>query len=114
MKTVKNKMTWKGYPGHTPQGVSMTLPDEVLPLRSILLRFKNGIDTPLGGGMYGDVEDDEHESADYNQVKSLDLVDQQQILEDRIAFIEVIKAKEKEIEEEKKIARQNKPQTVEE
>lgn len=94
-------MTWEGFPGHTPQGSTLTIQDDVLPMAKILSRYARGIDIPKGGGFYGDVEDDEHESSDYNRVMSSDLVDQQEIAEDRAALIEYIHQETKKQKEKK-------------
>lgn len=111
MKTVKNKMSWTGSPGHTPQGVSETIQGDVLSLAKILQRYSNGIEPPRGSAFYGDVEDDEHESDDYNRVVNSDLVDKDEMLADRIALLDVIEAKKKEKAASKKEEVKNEPQS---
>lgn len=94
-------MTWPGTPGYVCTGESLTIQGDTIPMSKILLRFASGIASPHGNALFGDVEDDEHESDDYNVVTNADLVEKQKMLEDRIAFLEVIKEKKRQATDKK-------------
>jgi hypothetical protein len=111
MKTLKNKMAWQGTAGHTPKGVSETIQGDVLPMSKILQRFASGIDIPRESAVYGDVEDDEHESEDLMKVRDFDLVDKDEIKKQRIELIEVIEKKKKQYEDEENKKLKNTPQS---
>lgn len=82
-----------------------------MPMDKIILRYVNGIELPQGQALFGDNEDDDHDMPDYNQLQGIDLVERQEIEEDRIALIEHIKKVKKENAEAKKALIENRPES---
>jgi len=104
-------MTWTETPGYECKGPSETVQGDVLPLSKILLRYANGMDVPNGGAVFGDVEDDEHETEDLAKAREWDLVDKDFARKNHQEFIVEIQDRIKKKTQEKEKQAENGSET---
>jgi len=120
MKKFKNTASWqfdKKTMQETPKGASLTVQGEVITIADMLRRLHNGIPLQSVQGVYGDIDDDDHEAQDLEKFGGQDIVDridQMNEAEEVAQRYEELKKKKPKKEDQKEIFEEKKEAEEEE